>query len=128
MMTDPIADMLTRLRNANRTESPAVDMPSTNVKTQIAQVLKEEGFIIDFQVGKMAATEEGRLAFQTPADDNGPEEDPARVPQVRSGRGTGHSAHRTAQQARPAALQEPQGAQPVLDGLGFPSSAPAGAS
>ena len=68
MMTDPIADMLTRVRNANRTESPAVDMPATNMKTQIAQVLKDEGFIIDFQIGKMAATAEGRLAFQTPTD------------------------------------------------------------
>ena len=48
MMTDPIADMLTRVRNANRTEAPAVDMPSTNMKTHIAQVLKDEGFITDF--------------------------------------------------------------------------------
>lgn len=68
MMTDPIADMLTRVRNANRTEAPAVDMPSTNTKTRIAQVLKDEGFIIDFQVGKMAANEEGRTAFTTPAE------------------------------------------------------------
>lgn len=68
MMTDPIADMLTRVRNANRTEAPAVDMPSTNMKAQIAQVLKDEGFIIDFQIGKMAPAEEGRLAFQTTTD------------------------------------------------------------
>jgi small subunit ribosomal protein S8 len=72
MMTDPIADMLTRVRNANRTESPAVDMPSTQMKTHIAQVLKDEGFILDFQIGQMAANAEGRMAFQTPADDKSP--------------------------------------------------------
>src|SRR5437588_6700081 len=72
MMTDPIADMLTRVRNANRTEAPAVDMPSTHMKTRIAQVLKEEGFILDFQVGKMAAGADGRPAFQTPVDDQNP--------------------------------------------------------
>ena len=43
MMTDSIADMLTRIRNANRIETPAVDMPSTKVKVTIAQVLKDEG-------------------------------------------------------------------------------------
>src|ERR1017187_4093315 len=72
MMTDPIADMLTRVRNANRTEAPAVDMPSTNMKTHIAQVLKDEGFILDYQVGKMAPGADGRLAFQTPADAQNP--------------------------------------------------------
>jgi small subunit ribosomal protein S8 len=72
MMTDPIADMLTRVRNANRTEAPAVDMPSTNMKTHIAQVLKDEGFILDYQVGKMAAGEDGRLAFQNLADADEP--------------------------------------------------------
>jgi small subunit ribosomal protein S8 len=72
MMTDPIADMLTRVRNANRTEAPAVDMPSTHMKTRIAQVLKEEGFILDFQIGRMAAGADGRSAFQTPADDKDP--------------------------------------------------------
>jgi len=53
MMTDPIADMLTRIRNANRIENPAVDMPATNLKQRIAQVLKDEGFIYDFQVGRV---------------------------------------------------------------------------
>ena len=47
MMTDPIADMLTRVRNANRIERPYVDMPATNLKARIAQVLKDEGFIAD---------------------------------------------------------------------------------
>ena len=52
MMTDPIADMLTRIRNANRIERPAVDMPATKLKIAVAQVLKDEGFILDYQVGK----------------------------------------------------------------------------
>ena len=69
MMTDSIADMLTRIRNANRIESPAVDMPSTKLKERIAQVLKDEGFILDYQVGKMTPSEQGRLTFQTPAED-----------------------------------------------------------
>jgi len=64
MMTDSIADMLTRIRNANRIESPAVDMPSTKLKERIAQVLKDEGFILDYHVGKMTPNEQGRLAFQ----------------------------------------------------------------
>lgn len=69
MMTDSIADMLTRIRNANRIESPAVDMPSTKVKVTIAQVLKDEGFILDYQVGKLAKTDDGRIAFQTETGD-----------------------------------------------------------
>jgi small subunit ribosomal protein S8 len=65
MMTDPIADMLTRIRNGNRTESPAVDMPSTLLKQHVAQVLKDEGFILDFHVGKFIDNEQGRPVFQT---------------------------------------------------------------
>jgi small subunit ribosomal protein S8 len=65
MMTDSIADMLTRIRNANRIESPAVDMPSTKVKVTIAQVLKDEGFVLDYQVGKLTKGEDGRTTFQT---------------------------------------------------------------
>jgi len=64
MMTDAIADMLTRIRNANRIESPAVDMPSTKVKVTIAQVLKDEGFVTDFQVGSLVKLEDGRTVFQ----------------------------------------------------------------
>lgn len=55
MMTDPIADMLTRVRNANRIERALVEMPATNLKIRIAQVLKDEGFIQRFEVGRMEA-------------------------------------------------------------------------
>lgn len=57
MMTDPLADMLTRLRNANRIERPVVDMPGSRLKASVAEVLKEEGFILDYQVGRMTADE-----------------------------------------------------------------------
>jgi small subunit ribosomal protein S8 len=49
MMTDPIADMLTRIRNAVRIERPLVDMPVSKLRRGIAQVLRDEGFIWDFE-------------------------------------------------------------------------------
>ena len=48
MMTDPIADMLTRIRNAVRVERPHVEMPLSKVKRGLADVLKREGFIWDW--------------------------------------------------------------------------------
>jgi len=51
-MTDPIADMLTRIRNAVRNGSPSVDMPSSKLKAAVAAVLKEEGFIGGFVVAE----------------------------------------------------------------------------
>lgn len=50
MMTDPIADMLTRMRNAVAIERPFVDMPTSHEKVGIAQVLQREGYIWDFEV------------------------------------------------------------------------------
>lgn len=49
-MTDPVADMLTRIRNAQLTEKPAVVMPMSKLKAAIAKVLKDEGYIEDFAV------------------------------------------------------------------------------
>jgi small subunit ribosomal protein S8 len=49
-MTDPIADMLTRIRNAQRSEKQSVAMPASKLKSAIAQVLKDEGYIEDFAV------------------------------------------------------------------------------
>ncbi len=49
MMTDPIADMLTRIRNAVRVERPSVDMPTSKVKRGLAEVLKREGYIWDWK-------------------------------------------------------------------------------
>jgi small subunit ribosomal protein S8 len=49
MMTDPIADMLTRIRNAVRVEHTTVDLPLSKVKRGMAEVLKREGYIWDFE-------------------------------------------------------------------------------
>ena len=51
-MSDPISDMLTRLRNGQSAKKVTVTMPSSNVKIAIAKVLKDEGFIEDFVVNK----------------------------------------------------------------------------
>jgi len=51
-MTDPIADMFTRIRNAQATARPTVRMPASKVKQAIAKVLKDEGYVRDFQVTK----------------------------------------------------------------------------
>jgi len=55
-MTDPIADMLTRIRNAVRVRKPSVDIPGSKVKQAVLSVLKREGYISDYKV----AEEEGR--------------------------------------------------------------------
>jgi small subunit ribosomal protein S8 len=68
MMTDPIADMLTRIRNANRIERPAVDIPATKLKANVAQVLKDEGFIIDYHIGKMTKDDQGHKTFEPTGD------------------------------------------------------------
>lgn len=57
-MTDPIADMLTRVRNALVARHPKVDVPASKLKLEIARILKEEGFILNFKL-----TEEGAKKF-----------------------------------------------------------------
>lgn len=49
VMTDPIADMLTRIRNANMVRHESLEVPASNIKREIAQILKEEGFIRDVE-------------------------------------------------------------------------------
>ena len=51
-MTDPMADMLTRLRNANQAMHDGVSMPSSKQKVALADVLKSEGYIADYTVGE----------------------------------------------------------------------------
>ena len=51
-MTDPIADMLTRIRNANQNRAKDVTMPSSKMKETIASILKEEGYITDFSINE----------------------------------------------------------------------------
>jgi small subunit ribosomal protein S8 len=57
-MTDPIADMLTRVRNALVARHPKVDVPASKLKMEIARILREEGFILNFKL-----TEEGSQKF-----------------------------------------------------------------
>ena len=52
MVTDPIADMLTRIRNANSMRYKEVEVPASKLKLEIAKILKEEGFIADYKVKK----------------------------------------------------------------------------
>ena len=50
MMTDPIADLLTRIRNASRAEHEKVDIPASKLKLRIAEILKAEGFVKNFRM------------------------------------------------------------------------------
>lgn len=50
VMTDPISDMLTRIRNASRARRDSVDVPASRLKTEIARVLKEQGYVRDFKI------------------------------------------------------------------------------
>ena len=59
-MTDPIADMLTRVRNALQARHPKVDVPASKLKAEIVRILKEEGFIANFKV----ADEEGKRTIK----------------------------------------------------------------
>ncbi|HEY2775173.1 MAG TPA: 30S ribosomal protein S8, partial [Candidatus Binatia bacterium] len=52
MLTDPIADMLTRIRNANKALQDKAVMPTSRMKVEIARLLKEEGYIRDYHVEK----------------------------------------------------------------------------
>jgi small subunit ribosomal protein S8 len=59
-ITDPIADMLTRVRNALAARHPKVDVPASRLKAEIARILKEEGYIANFKV----ADEEGKKTIK----------------------------------------------------------------
>jgi len=65
MLTDPIADMLTRIRNANRALHDSASMPTSRMKEEIARILKEEGYIKDYRVvaGEPVATLVVELKF-----------------------------------------------------------------
>jgi len=52
MVTDPIADMLTRIRNANQMRYKEVEVPASKIKNEIARILKQEGFISDYKTKK----------------------------------------------------------------------------
>ncbi len=119
MMTDSLADMLTRIRNANRIERPAVDIPATKLKIAVAQVLKDEGFILDYHVGRMQTDEQGNKSFARDQDlskphvllrvylNYGPEGERV-IRHIERASRPGRRLYRRAEQLRP-----------VLDGLGI---------
>ncbi len=63
-MTDPIADMLVRIKNAAAVGKPAVKMPSSKIKVAIANVLKDEGYIADARVTQVGAKAELEIALK----------------------------------------------------------------
>ena len=64
-MTDPISDMLTRIRNANQALLPGVELPHSKMKESIAAILKREGYITDFAVeGKLPKKIKMKLKYQ----------------------------------------------------------------
>ena len=65
MLTDPIADMLTRIRNANRALHDSASMPTSRVKEEIARILKDEGYIKDFRVVQLKDEQDKELPFRT---------------------------------------------------------------
>ena len=67
-LTDPIADMLTRIRNALRVRHPKVEMPSSRLKTEVAKVLKEEGYISNFKVAEEDRKKTLRLTLKYTED------------------------------------------------------------
>lgn len=71
MMTDPIADMLTRIRNAVRVERPIVEMPLSKVKRGVAEVLKREGYIWDWHEERAEGLPVNQLSIDLKYGPNG---------------------------------------------------------
>ena len=65
MLTDPIADMLTRIRNANRALHDSASMPTSKMKEEIARILKDEGYIKDFRVVEATDDKGQPLPYKT---------------------------------------------------------------
>src|SRR5437764_7513396 len=71
MTSDPIADMLTRVRNAITARHPKVDVPASKLKTEIARILKEEGYIANFKVAEEGVKKVIKIYLKY-ANDNSP--------------------------------------------------------
>jgi small subunit ribosomal protein S8 len=65
VLTDPIADMLTRIRNANRALHDSASMPTSRMKEEIARILKEEGYIKDFRVVEVTGEDGKPLPYKS---------------------------------------------------------------
>jgi len=117
MMTDTLADMLTRIRNAVRIERPAVDMPASRLKVGVADVLKGEGYIYDYHVGAMTPGEHGAEFRQ------GGEDQPKRILRVflKYGPQGERVIQHVSRISRPGCrvYRSYKDLKPVLDGLGI---------
>ena len=71
MMTDPVADMLTRIRNAIQIERPFVDVPYSNLKKSIAQALQREGYIWDYEIVEVEDCPQNTLRINLKYGPNG---------------------------------------------------------
>lgn len=119
MMTDPLADMLTRIRNANFTERSVVDIPATKLKIAVAEVLREEGFIFQYKVGQPGTDAHGHPIFEESQDLSKPKQT-LRV-WLKYGP-EGEKVIRRIQRASKPGRRLYKGAdelRPVLDGLGI---------
>lgn len=67
-MTDPIADMLTRIRNAQQARHSKVEMPSSRMKVEIAKILKEEGYVASYKVAEEGRKKLLRITLKYSAD------------------------------------------------------------
>ena len=65
MLTDPIADMLTRIRNANRALHDSASMPTSQMKEEIARILKDEGYIKDYRIIETTDKKDQPLPYRT---------------------------------------------------------------
>ena len=65
MLTDPIADMLSRIRNANRALHDSASMPTSKMKEEIARILKDEGYIKDYRVVEVLGDKGQPLPYKT---------------------------------------------------------------
>src|SRR2546428_11847688 len=68
VVSDPIADMLTRIRNANTARHAEVKVPASRLKLEIARVLKDEGYVAGYEVEADGATQTMRIIFKTRPD------------------------------------------------------------
>ena len=68
MTSDPIADMLTRVRNAIQARHPKVDVPASKLKTEIARILKEEGYITNYKVAEEGVKKTIKIYLKYAAD------------------------------------------------------------
>lgn len=66
--TDPIADMLTRIRNASRARHPKLEMPGSRLKAEIAKILKEEGYISSFKISEESRKKMLRITLKYTPD------------------------------------------------------------